>query len=81
MQGYIAGTLFFSFTFLILYVYHLHKRLLMAALHFNENYCRKQAVTASGAERIRIVYPKQKEGEYTPKPVPVAKTYSKLVII
>ena len=53
----------------------------MAALHFNENYCYKQAVTASGTEPIQIVYPKQKKGKYTPKPVPVAKTYSKLVII
>ena len=57
-------------------MYHLYKRLLMAALHFNEIYCRKQAMTAIGAERIQIVYPKQKKGEHTPKPVPVAKTYS-----
>jgi len=58
-------------------MYHLHKRLLMAALQFNENYGCKQAVTASGSERIRIVYPKQKKGNFTPKPVPVAKTYSR----
>ena len=36
----------------------------MAALHFNENYCRKQAVTANGAEWIQIVYPKHKKSEY-----------------
>ena len=53
----------------------------MAALHFNENYQRPQAMTASGSERIRIVYPKHKQGEFTPKPVPVTKTYSMSVII
>jgi len=50
----------------------------MAALHFNENFDREQAKTASGTERIRIVFPKHKKGEFTPKPVPVAKTYSML---
>jgi len=53
----------------------------MAALHFNENYQRPQAMTASGSERIRIVYPKHKQGEFTPKPVPVPKTYSMSVMI
>ena len=54
----------------------------MAALNFNENYQRPQAMTASGSERIRIVYPKhKKQGEFTPKPVPVPKTYSISVII
>ena len=54
----------------------LHLRLLLAVLHFNENFHREQAKTASGSERIRIVFPKQKKGEYTSKPVPVSKTYS-----
>lgn len=52
-------------------------RLLVAAMHFNENYGRAQALTKSGSERIRVVFPKQKHGEFTPKIVPVAKTYSK----
>ena len=63
-------------------------RLLMAALHFNENYNHAQAKTASVNERIRIVYPKHKQGEFTPKPVqlvpktvPVPKTYSMFVMI
>ena len=30
--------------------------------------------TASGSERIKIAFPKQKKGEFTPKPVPVPKT-------
>ena len=53
----------------------LNVRLLLAALHFNENYDRAQAKTRDGTERIRIVFPKQKKGEFTPKPVPVAETY------
>ena len=55
---------------------YLH-RLIIAAMHFNENYGRAQAITKSGNERIRIVYPKQKQGEYTPKIVPVPQTFSK----
>ena len=46
-------------------------------MHFNENYGRAQATTKAGKERIRIVFPKQKQGDFTPKIVPVAKTYSK----
>ena len=45
--------------------------------NFNENFGRAQATTKSGAERIRIVFPKQKAGDFTPKIVPVPKTYSK----
>lgn len=55
-------------------------RLLIAALHFNENYDREQAKTKDGAERIKISFPKQKQGGFTPKPVPVPKTYRKLLI-
>ena len=47
-------------------------------MHFNENFGRAQAVTKSGKERIQIVFPKQKQGEFTPKIVKVPKTYSKL---
>ena len=53
----------------------------MATLHFNEDYNRSQAKTASGNEQIRIVYPKHKQGEFTPKPMPVPKTYSMFVMI
>ena len=53
----------------------------MAVLHFNENFGREQAKTASGSERIRIVYPKQKKGEFTPKPVLVPKTYRTFLYI
>ena len=53
----------------------------MAALHFNESYNRAQAKTPSGNERIRIVHPKHKQEESTPKPVPVPKTYSMFLMI
>ena len=56
-------------------LYILNIRLHLAALHFNENFERAQAKTRDGSERIRIVFPKQKKGEFTPKPVPVSKTY------
>jgi len=46
-------------------------------MHFNENFGRVQATTKSGDERIKLVYPKQKQGEFTPKIVPVPKTYGK----
>jgi len=58
-----------------------HIRLLIAGLHFNENYKRDQAKTRGGAERMRICFPKPKYGEFTPKPVPVPKTYSMLLNI
>ena len=60
-----------------MYVFLFHARLLIAAMHFNKKYGREQAITKDGAERIRIVFPKQKQGEFTPKIVPVPKTYSK----
>lgn len=63
----------------LLMMYYVHNRLLIAALHFNENFGRKQATTLAGSERIRIVFPKQKQGEFTPKPIPVPKTFSKYI--
>ena len=57
-------------------VHTLQTRLLIAALHFNEKFGREQATTAAGAERKRICFPKPKQGEFTPKPIPVPKTYS-----
>ena len=51
-------------------------RLLIFALHFNENFGREQAKTAAGTEKLQICFPKSKQGEFTPKPIPVPKTYS-----
>ena len=59
--------------FLFLMSYHI--RLLIAGLHFNENFKHEHA------ERMRICFPKPKYGEFTPKPVPVPKTYSMLLNI
>ena len=71
MEGYI----------LILCIIHIIDRLPIAALHFNENFGREQAKTLAGWEQIRIVFPKQKQGEFTPKPISVPKTYSKYISI
>ena len=38
-------------------------------------YSCEQAKTANSTERIRIVFPTQKQGEFTLKPVPIPKTY------
>ena len=55
-------------------------RLIIAAMHFNKNFGRAQAITKSGSERIRIFSPKQKQGEYTPKIVPVPHTFGRVHI-
>ena len=44
-------------------------------------YGRAQATTKARAERIRIVFPRTETGEFTPKIVPVAKTYGKAIYI
>ncbi|XP_033725289.1 uncharacterized protein LOC117315251 [Pecten maximus] len=51
-------------------------RLLLAALHFNENGGRDSAVTKDGATRINIVFPKHKKGDYTVREVKTEPTYS-----
>ena len=53
------------------------RSLIITAMHFNENFGRAQTITKSGNEWIRIVFPKQKQGEYTPKIVPLPQTFSK----
>ena len=50
-------------------------------MHFNENCGRVQATTKVGTKRIKIVFPKQKQGDFTPKIVLVAKTYSKPITV
>ena len=54
-------------------------RLLLAAMHFDENFGRAQAVTKSGRERMKIVFPKQKQGEFTPK-IPYSGKFSEGLI-
>ena len=50
-------------------------------MHFNENFSRPQAKTKAGQERIKIVFPKQKQGKYTPKIVPIPHPFSKIIIL
>ena len=51
-------------------------RLQLAALHFNENSSRDQAVTKEGKERY-ILFPKFKKGGYIVRKLTVDPTYSK----
>ena len=52
-------------------------RLALAALHFNENASRKQAVTVEGQECHDILYPKYKKGGHIVRRVTVDPTYRK----
>jgi len=56
--------------------WHVIIRLLIEALHFNENFGREQAKTAAGTEQLWIFFPKPKQGEFTTKLIPVPKTYN-----
>ncbi|XP_057182524.1 uncharacterized protein LOC130549346 isoform X2 [Triplophysa rosa] len=50
-------------------------RLYLAAMHYNENGDREQAVTTSGQAMYKIVFPKSKKGEATAKPLKTAPSY------
>ena len=50
-------------------------RLQLAALHFNENTNRKQALTKQGTRRYDLVFPKYKKGGYVVKKVLINATY------
>ena len=50
-------------------------RLLLAALHFNENASREQAVTKKGDECYDITFPKFKKGGYIVKKILADPTY------
>ena len=56
-------------------------RLALAALHFNENASRKQAVTAKGEERYDILYPKFKKGGHIVRKVTVNPTYREYIVL
>ena len=56
-------------------------RLRIAAMHFNENFGRPQARTNTGQERMKITFSKAKQGESTPKIIPVEQTFSKNNVI
>ncbi|KAK3107901.1 hypothetical protein FSP39_024743 [Pinctada imbricata] len=50
-------------------------RLFLAALHFNENSCRQQAVTSDGRPKYAVSYPKAKHGDGIAKQVKVQQTF------
>ncbi|XP_056114874.1 uncharacterized protein LOC130091161 [Rhinichthys klamathensis goyatoka] len=50
-------------------------RLYLAALHFNENAGRPQAMTAAGEPLFKVVFPKYKKGQYSAKPVKIEPTF------
>ncbi|KAK3107168.1 hypothetical protein FSP39_008415 [Pinctada imbricata] len=50
-------------------------RLFLAALHFNENSCRQQAVTSDGRPQYAVSYPKAKHGDGIAKQVKVQQTF------
>ncbi|KAA0702421.1 hypothetical protein E1301_Tti017039 [Triplophysa tibetana] len=50
-------------------------RLYLAAMHYNENGDREQAVTTSGQAMYKIVFPKSNKGEATAKPQKTAPSY------
>ncbi|XP_065894336.1 uncharacterized protein [Dysidea avara] len=50
-------------------------RLKLAALHFNENSDRPQALTKQGVERYDVIQPKYKSGGYLVRKVHVKATY------
>ncbi|XP_061170182.1 uncharacterized protein LOC133179442 [Saccostrea echinata] len=50
-------------------------RILLAALHYNENGMREHASTKEGNKRFDIIFPKYKKGEYTVREVKVECTY------
>ena len=53
-------------------------RLQIAALHYNENADRPQALTKSGEKRYSVLYPKYKKGGYIIRKLSVDPTYCKL---
>lgn len=55
-------------------------KLQLAALHFNENASREQAVTKKGDERYDITFPKFKKGGYIVKKILADPTYGYKVI-
>ncbi|XP_069109654.1 uncharacterized protein [Argopecten irradians] len=51
-------------------------RLLLAALHFNENGGRELAVSKDGTACVNIVFPKHKKGNYTVRELKTEPTYN-----
>ena len=64
-----------------MYNYTLHRlvvffcRLQLAALHYNENADRRQAVTKEGEQCFNIIFPKYKKGGYVVRKVMEKATF------
>lgn len=55
-------------------------RLLLAAMHYNENRDREQAVSESGEGVFTISFPRAKSGDYIVRKKPVAATFGKAFV-
>jgi hypothetical protein len=49
----------------------------LAALHYNHNSKRDQAITKQGGKRYRIIFPKYKKGRHIAREVKTESTYGK----
>lgn len=58
----------------------MYARLLLAALHYNENSDRLQAVTKDGRPCYTIRFPKFKKGEYSVQKEKTSATYCTLLV-
>ena len=54
-------------------------RILVAAMHYNENGMRVQAETKDGNKHYCIVFPKYKAGKHTTREVKVSCTYGEFL--
>nr|XP_022292939.1 uncharacterized protein LOC111103770 [Crassostrea virginica] len=59
----------------------MQSRLILAAMHHNENSGRRQATTINNTLRYKIAFPKQKKGDYTVKKVKTPSTYGYVDIL
>ncbi|XP_048733591.2 uncharacterized protein LOC125649824 [Ostrea edulis] len=61
---------------MVSFSYHgMYCRLMMAAIHYNENASRSQATTRDGDLQYKISFPKFKQGDYSVRKVTVEPTY------
>ena len=56
-------------------------RTILAAIHFNYNIYRKSKVDMHGNVKLKVTYPKFKEGEATVKEVKVVPNYGKVFFV
>ena len=73
--GWNAGTLYIYPIIIIILIIYCNTRIQLAALHFNENANREQAVSQAGEPRYDLVFPKYKKGGYVVKKITKDPTY------